>query len=156
VARRSIWVPFSQALTAAASTNSKVSLLGNLPIDAAALGGLTVSRIIGNVSFRCDVVAAYQVFSMFLAVHHEDQSQTSMAMNSEAFPGVMWSWLGRTNGALIEVAAGDFDAVEERVYYDIRVQRKIPAQHVLSFIIMNDSGETVTTFVGGRALVKLP
>ena len=155
MARRKVWVPYRVGVDAAASTNSLTDLLGNLPGDLEAIGGLTVSRIIGQVSFRPGGLA-FQEFSLFIAVVHEDQSQTNMAMDTESFPGVMWSWLGRTNGAFIETAASSFSAVEERAYYDIKVQRKIPAQHQLVAVTMNGAGESLDVQHGGRALISLP
>ncbi len=155
MARRRVWVPFFTTLDAASGVNALQDLLTNLPGDLEAVGGLTVSRIIGNVSFA-PLTIAKQALSAFLAVVHEDQSQTNMAMNSESFPGVMWSWLGRTNGAFIESSSGSFTSVEERVYFDVRVQRKLPAQHQLVAVIMNEAGVTINTEWGGRALIALP
>ena len=155
MARRKIWVPYISSPNAAASTNSLFAMLANLPGDHEALGGLTVSRVIGNVSFSPATIAK-QAFAMFIAVMHEDQSQTNVAMNTESFPGVMWSWLGRSNGAFIETSSGVFTSVEERVYYDVRVQRKLPAQHQLVFVVMNEGGVQINVRIGGRALIALP
>ena len=155
MARRKIWVPFRQSDTAAAGTNTLRDLLTVLPIDVEGLGGFTVTRVIGSFSFAPATIAK-QALDAFIAVMHEDQSQTNVAMNTESFPGVMWSWLGRTSGAFVETASGSFTSIEERVYFDVRVQRKIPSQHQLVFVVMNAAGVDLDSFVGGRAFITLP
>ena len=155
MARRKIWTPFKVNMDAAASVNTVGSLTPNVNGDVLALGGLTVSRVIGSWSFAPATIAK-QSLDLFIAILHEDQSQTNVAMNTESFPGVMWSWLGRTNGAFIETSAGVFTSVEERVPFDIRVQRKLPAQHQLVAVLMNAAGVTIDAVIGGRALITLP
>ena len=156
MARRKIWTPTNTGTTVAAGSSASLDLLAQLPLDLEGVGGVTVTRIIGNLSFRCDNVGVYQQFAAGIVVHHEDLNVGNLDLATEGDPGVMWTWLGRTNGAFIEVASGNFDAVEERVYIDVRVQRKVAQNHRVDFVIENGSGQTILFNLGVRVLIALP
>ncbi len=156
MARRRIWSPrFILAQTTAASADTRTNLLANLPADIEALGGLTVSRIIGNVSFA-PISVAVQGFSMAIQVAHEAQGASEPLIDNEVSATLLWTWIGRTNGAFIETAAGTFTRVEERVYFDVRVQRKLPANFELTFLVQNQAGVSIVTTIGCRTLIALP
>ena len=156
MARRKIWVPeLAIATTTAASVASSVNLLNNLPIDLAGVGGLTVSRIIGNVSVSPASIAV-QAFSMAIGVFHEAQDAAEPIINVDISANLMWTWIGRTNGAFIETAAGVFTRIEERIYFDVRVQRKLQPNFVLSFLLQNQAGVSMVHTIGCRTLVSLP
>ena len=154
--RRKVWVPrLSIATSTAASGASTINLLSGLPLDLEGIGGLTVSRIIGNVSISPASVAV-QAFSMGILVSHEAQAATEPVIDLDVSANLMWTWLGRTNGAFIETAAGVFTRVEERIYFDVRVQRKLQPNFILSFVVQNEAGVAIITTVGCRTLISLP
>jgi len=156
MARRKIWVPrLALALSTAASASQLADLLFQLPLDLEGVGGLTVSRIIGNVSFAPASVAV-QSFSMGIGVTHEAQSAGEPIIKDDVSGNLMWTWIGRSNGAFIETAAGTFTRIEERVYFDVRVQRKLQPNFRLVFIIQNEAGVSMTHTIGCRTLVSLP
>jgi len=155
MARRRIWVPqqtIAQVTTATAS--STISLLTNMPVDLAGVGGLTISRIIGNVSFSPAAVAV-QAFSMAIGVFHEAQAASEPVITTDISGNLMWTWMGRTNGAFIETAAGVFTRIEERVYFDVRVQRKLQPNFILGFLLQNAAGVSMAHTLGCRTLVAL-
>ncbi len=156
MARRKVWVPeFDLARTTTASNQASFSLLANLPIDLQGVGGLTISRIIGNVSFA-PISVAVQGFQMAILVAHEAQGAGEPIIKTDISANLMWTWLGRTNGAFIETSSGTFTRIEERVYFDVRVQRKLQPNFDLEFIIQNEAGVSLVTTVGCRTLIALP
>ncbi len=156
MARRKVWVPIkSLAKVTGAGSASEVDLLVALPLDLEGVGGLTISRIIGNVSFA-PISVAVQSFSMAVGVFHEDQSAAEPSLEGDISANLMWSWLGRSNGAFIETASGSFTRVEERVYFDIRVQRKLQPNFQLVFIVQNAAGVDIVHTFGARTLLALP
>jgi len=156
MARRRIWVPNRVlAASTAASAQARFDLLASLPGDLEAVGGLTISRIIGNVSFSPASVAV-QAFAMAIEVNHESLPNTDPAIISEISGNLMWTWIGRTNGAFIETSAGTFTRIEERVYFDVRVQRKLLPNYRLTMLVQNEAGVAIIHTVGTRTLVALP
>ncbi len=156
MARRRIWVPHSTlAQTTAASANTAFNLLAALPGDLEALGGLTISRIIGNVSFS-PISVAVQAFAMAILIRHEALSSAEPDLDTDISARLMWTWIGRSNGAFIETAAGTFTRVEERVYFDVRVQRKLGGDEQLVFLVQNQAGVSIVHTIGARVLVALP
>ena len=157
MARRKLWIPINQGLSVAAGASVHTDMISSLAgPDVEAIGGLTVERIIGNVTFRCDVVGTYQQFDMAIGVLPEELGiTTNMSISSDA-RNWLWTLMTRTWGAFTEVGAGDFDGVEERVYIDVRGKRKIPANSRLVFVVGNGGGETLTYNIGIRTLVLLP
>jgi len=155
MARRKVWVPELQVgQTTTAGAASAFTLLNNLPLDLEGVGGLTIARIIGNVSFSPATIAV-QPFSMAIAVVHEAQAAAEPIIKSDISGNLMWTWMGRTNGAFIETASGSFTRVEERVYFDVRVQRKLQPNFILTFQIQNDAGVDMVHTVGCRTLLAL-
>jgi len=156
MARRKVWVPKRDlAISTAASASAGLDLLSNLPIDVAGLGGLTISRIIGNFSFSPASVAV-QSFQIAIGVFHEDQSASEPNIQVDISANLMWTWIGRSNGAFIETSAGTFTRIEERVYYDVRVQRKLQPNFQLLMLIQNDAGVAIVVTNGCRTLLALP
>jgi len=156
MARRKVWVPKSTiANTTAASAAGRDNLLSALPSDLEAIGGLTISRIIGNISIS-PLTIAVQAFAMAIAVLHEDLDAAVPDIRSEISANLMWTWIGRTNGAFVETASGSFTKIEERVYFDVRVQRKLLPNYQLVLVIQNSAGVTLVDTVGCRTLVSLP
>jgi len=156
MARRKIWVPKSAiATTTAASAASNDNLLSELPLDLESIGGLTIGRIIGNVSIS-PLTIAVQNLAMAIMVVHEDQTAAVPDLLTEVSANIMWSWFGRTNGAFIESSSGTFTRVEERIYIDVRVKRKLQPNFELQFRVQNSPGVTVVTTLGFRTLLYLP
>jgi len=116
---------------------------------------LTISRIIGNVSIA-PLTIAKQAFRMAIIVAHESLPVNEPGLSSEISANIMWSWFGRTNGAFIETSSGSFTSIEERIYFDVRVQRKLLPNYVLSMLVQNVAGVSLITTVGCRTLVALP
>ncbi len=128
--------------------------MASLPNDLEATGGLTISRIIGNVSFA-PISVAVQAFAIGIGVFHDSQGADEPKIISD-ISRLMWTWIGRSNGAFIETAAGTFTRIEERVYYDVRVQRKLPPNFHLEMLIQNQAGVAIVVTNGCRTLVALP
>ena len=156
MARRKVWVPeLTIAQTVSASAAARIDLLNNLPLDLEGVGGLTISRIIGNISFS-PISVAVQAFAMAILVHHEQLATTEPQLDIDISANIMWQWMGRTNGAFIETAAGTFTRIEERVYFDVRVQRKLLPNYQLSLLVQNEPGVSIVHTIGCRTLVSLP
>ncbi len=153
--RRHLWTPHNSGSTVAASATIQTTVLSALDSGLLATGGLTVSRIIGEFKFRVDVVNTYQQFNLGIGVFHEDRV-INVNDFTEANNLWMFTLYTRTSGLLNEVAAGDFDGIEEVRSIDIRVSRKIPAQHTLDLVISNGAGQTLNFNLGIRTLVLLP
>ena len=66
---------------------------------------------------------------------------------------LMFTFFGRTAGMFTEVAAGDFDGVEERMPIHVNTMRKLTPNEQLIFCVQNKSGEALQTFLGVRTLV---
>ena len=155
--RKGLWAPINQSSTLAASGESATNLLVNLPIDLEAIGGLTVERIVGELHYRCDVVGTYQAFSAGIAVHHEDLPPQDLGSNLSSEAGDwMWQLHTRTSGIFVEVAAGDFDGVDEIRMIDVRVARIVRPQHQLSMVLANGAGQAINHLIGLRTYVLLP
>ena len=156
MARRKLWVPIQQGSNVTASNTAQINLLSNLAVDLEALGGLTVIRIVGQVSFHINTVGIYQQVVMSIGVFHENIGSTTVLAGSESLD-LMWTLLARTTGGFIEVAAGDFDAVEDKEYVNVRSQRKLKPNEGLYLHIENPAGsQTLEYNVGLRTLVLLP
>ncbi len=155
MARRSLWIPVNTGSSTAAAGSSQVDLLGNLAAATKALGGLTVSRVVGELKYRTDVIGTYQQFSAGIMAKHEDFSAGQLSLSSEG-GSWMWTLYTRTSGMFIEVASADFDAIEEVRMIDIRTQRKIQPEHSLFIEVQNGAGETLNWNIGLRVLVLLP
>ena len=155
--RRGIWIPTNSGSTVAAGGQSNTNLLALMPLDLEAIGGLTVERIVGEMKFRCDTVGTYQLFSAGICVRHEDLGTADLAtgLTSEAGDW-MWQLHTRTSGMFTEVAAGDFDGVDDVRFIDVRVARKLRAEENLRFIINNDAGQSLNFNIGVRTYVLLP
>ncbi len=93
---------------------------------------------------------------MGILVAHEALTAADPDIRSEVSGNLMWSWLGRSNGAFIESSSGSFTSIEERVYFDVRVQRKLLPNYQLKIIVQNEAGVTIITTVGCRTLISLP
>jgi len=142
MARRKVWVPkFTIGASLAASADIADNLLTALPSDLEAIGGLTISRIIGNISIA-PLTIAKQAFKMAIMVRHESLVDSEPDLTGEISGNLMWSWFGRTNGGFIETSSGSFTSVEERIYFDVRVQRKLLPNYELALLIQNNAGST--------------
>jgi len=154
--RQGIWVPELQVGQAvAAGGNSGFTLLNNLDATIKARGGYTVTRIIGNVSFSPNSISR-QSFAMAIMLTHDQQSVAEPKIKSDISANLLWTWLGLTNGMFLETSSGVFTRVDERVYFDVRVQRKIPANFSLAFVIQNETGVALQVTVGARTRILLP
>ncbi len=155
MARRRVWVPIFNSASLAAGTQVKVDLLQNLGLDLESVGGLTITRMVGEFKFRCDVVSTYQSFGAGIAVVHEDLTAAAMNIGNESLP-LLWSILTATSGLFSESAAGNFDGIFETRMIDSRAQRKVAPQHTLSLFVNNGAGQAIQFAIGIRTLVLLP
>ena len=155
--RRGVWIPHLFATTVAAGGTLRQNLLTNLPLDIEALGGLTVERIVGEVKYNCAVVGVTQLFSAGVTVRHEDLPAANLGTELAGETGDwMWQLHTRTSGIFQEVAAGDFDPIDEMRPVDIRVARKMKANDELSMVWKNDAGQALAILTGVRTYVLLP
>ncbi len=158
VRRRGLWIPQNASFAASSASSDSVDLLANMPEDLLQHGGLTVSRIIGEVAFVCDVIGTRQLFTAGIMVSDQGSTDSQLGIDLTTGPAenVMWYLATVTHGAFMEVAAGDFDGIMQYRSFDVRVQRKMKISDHLDFVIKNDSGQTVSGSVGARAYIKLP
>ena len=153
--RRTVWTPLSTSGAMGASSSATLNLLVQLPLDLESIGGLTVVRIIGEFHYRCDVVGTFQTFQAAIGVFHEAVVASDFALATSNY-SLMWTLFSRTTGQFLEVAAGDFDAIEEVRPVNVRVNRKMNSNEQLMMVIVNGTGQTLEFFLGCRVLVMLP
>ncbi len=153
--RRKVWIPSLQSTTAAASTSSTLDLLVNLPGDLEAIGGLTVVRVEGILSFHCATVSTFQNCGFGITMRHEDLLSANLDMLTEA-GSYIWTHFRRLTTIFVESAAGTFDPIQDLAVVSTRTMRKIRPQHQLVLACQNSTGQTVSFTFGGRVLIALP
>ncbi len=155
MARRLIWYPLQQAFSVAANVDAVINLLSAMVLDHEFAGGITVTRVVGSVTLTAATDGSKASLAQAILVRHENLPIVSPALISETYQDILWWNAIQLTGHVSETAAGVFQSVGERFFFDIKSQRVMRPQNVLEYLIQNGGDSTITGVINTRALIRL-